>query len=716
MAKNRPTLALAVICKNEEKHVERFCESFKGVWDELIVIDTGSTDKTVELFKKHGAKVFRFDWVYDFAAARNETLKYVMSDYWMWADLDDALLNKKAFIKFRDTLMSEADMWLAPYHYALNEKGEPVCTFSRERVLKNKPEFKWRYFCHEGVEVTGHVKTLMAQGWAINHLRTADDLTQDKGRNLKIFEHHGTGQMDSRMLYYYGKELFEAGRVKDSLDVLLRANQARDLEPHDRMLCVQYAAFALLGEGKFIEAIDLCNAGLLLDPMRAEYWVISGDCYLKMGKLRQALPFFEAAKACSRHHDAVSVIFRHKDAYGPYPRCQVARIFFNLQLFDEAMVEIEACLRLFPENAEAKLIKQELEREKKKIFGFKEAVPCQDIVISCPLNLYEWDENLEKAKGFGGSETAAIEMAKSLRKKTNRKVLVFNMVTEPRMMESGVQYMPHTMMQDYFSQHKPALHIAWRHNFKLTDAPTYLWSHDLVTPACESVETYTKYLCLSNFHKEYVMAATGIPENKIEVTRNGIRPEMFSEPTKKNPFKFIYVSSPDRGLEHVIGILSVVRMSYPKVELHVFYGTDNLRRGGKVAEAEKIESLIADNPWVKLHGNLQQKELLSHYQDAAFWLYPTNFYETFCLSALETAGMGVCPIYRKYGALPETLSRVKGRIEVDLGVDSLGDLISWSNIVKKAIAEHAWLHVRAPALEHISWDAVSAEWIEKFLK
>jgi glycosyltransferase involved in cell wall biosynthesis len=712
----RPTLALTVICKNEEKHVERFCKSFEGIWDQLVVVDTGSTDKTVELFKKHGAEVHTFPWIFDFAAARNETLKHIKTDYWMWADLDDALHDKETFLKFRDTLMSQGDLWLATYNYAHNERGESTCTFTRERVIKHNRDAKWQYFCHEGVQVGPTTKALLAQGWAINHQRTDADLLADKGRNLKIFEHHGVDKMDSRMLYYYGKELFEAGRVKESIGVLLRANQKPDLEKHDRIMCIQYAAFGLLQDNKNIETIDLCSNGLLMDPMRAEYWVLSADAYLKMNKLREALPYFHAAKACEKHAEQVSVIFRHKDAYGPYPRNQIARIYFNLQYFEEAKTEIAECLRLYPKDAEAKAISDQIAIEEKRIFGFKEARPCNDIVISCPLNLYEWDEELEFDKGFGGSETAAIEMAKSLRKLSGRKVLIFNQVKQPKMTRSGVQYMPVAMMQDYFSQNKPALHIAWRHNYKLTDAPTYLWSHDLITPALEQVDTYTKYLCLSQFHKNYVHAASNIPLDKLVVTRNGIRPHMFGDVKEKNPNKFVWVSSPDRGLEHAVAVLNLVRIEYPEIELHVFYGLDNMRRGGQGEAADKYEALIKANPWIKMHGNTQQKALLEQYADAAFWLYPTNFYETFCLSALETAGMGVCPIYRKYGALPETLAHVTGAIEVDQNIESMADMVTWSNIVIRAIQEKAWQKVKVPPLETLSWDAVAGEWIENFLK
>lgn len=712
---SRPTFSWSLIVKNESKNVNRLCDSIEGTWDELIVLDTGSTDDTIKLFQERGAKVYTFDWINDFSAARNECLKYITTDYWGWIDGDDVLNNKDSFIQFKDNLMASADMWLATYNYAHNSEGKPVCSFSRERVMRNSPAFKWKYFCHEGVEVGSGIKTQFAAAWKIDHQRTTEDLENDKGRNLKIFEYHGEPNLDPRMLYYYGKELFESGKIKEATAILLKANQSKDLEIHDRILCMQYAAYGLFGLDKFVQTIDLCSSGLMLDAVRAEFWVLCADSYLKQSKVNEAIPYLNAAKTCRRKDEGFSVIFQNKDAYGPYPRNQLARCYFHLQDFETAKKEIQECLELYPDNQEAKTLKSEIEASVNKIFGFKRAIDCDDIVISCPMNLYEWDEHIEANRGVGGSETAAIEMAKSLRKLSGRKIIIFNSIKEPKMFESGVQYMPADMMQDYFSQKRPSLHIAWRHNYKLTDAKTLLWSHDLITSHCQQIDVYDKYLCLSEFHKRHVMAATGIPEAKIAVTRNGIRPTLFSEVKQKNPNKFIWVSSLDRGLENAIAILEIVRINYPNIELHCFYGTQNMKTGGLNERADHYERLMNKHPWIVNHGNINQKELLTHYADASIWLYPTNFEETFCISALETAGMGVLPICRNYGALPNTLAKVSGSILVDMDAESFKDRLGWADTVKIAIEKRSWENVSMPSLESLSWDSVAREWLEKFL-
>lgn len=69
--RNFMTLGICMIVKDEEDVLARCLDSIQETYDELIVVDTGSTDKTVEIAKTYTDKVYTFEWVYDFSAARN---------------------------------------------------------------------------------------------------------------------------------------------------------------------------------------------------------------------------------------------------------------------------------------------------------------------------------------------------------------------------------------------------------------------------------------------------------------------------------------------------------------------------------------------------------------------------------------------------------------------------------------------------------------------
>ena len=77
-------ISLCMIIKNEEKTIARCLDSVKDLVDEIIIVDTGSTDKSKEIVSKYTDKVYDFEWVEDFAKARNFSFSKATKDYIMW--------------------------------------------------------------------------------------------------------------------------------------------------------------------------------------------------------------------------------------------------------------------------------------------------------------------------------------------------------------------------------------------------------------------------------------------------------------------------------------------------------------------------------------------------------------------------------------------------------------------------------------------------------
>jgi glycosyltransferase involved in cell wall biosynthesis len=188
----RPSIALAMIVRNEAHHLPELLKSIEGCFDEIHITDTGSEDDTVQVAEPLGCIVHHFEWCDDFAKARNFAFSHPKTDYIMWMDGDDVLSSRERFIAFRDEMLSEADMWLANYWYATNAQGQPTCVFTRERIIKNDGRFQWKYFIHEGIVAKpGLTKAPIVQfspAWQIVHKRTEADLAGDRSRNLSIIE------------------------------------------------------------------------------------------------------------------------------------------------------------------------------------------------------------------------------------------------------------------------------------------------------------------------------------------------------------------------------------------------------------------------------------------------------------------------------------------------------------------------------------------------
>lgn len=98
------TLSACLITKNEEKTLERCLKSIKKLVDEIVVVDTGSTDRTVEVAKKYGAKLGFFEWSHDFSVARNESLKLATGHWVLLIDADEEL-SKESIVRIQEGLM-----------------------------------------------------------------------------------------------------------------------------------------------------------------------------------------------------------------------------------------------------------------------------------------------------------------------------------------------------------------------------------------------------------------------------------------------------------------------------------------------------------------------------------------------------------------------------------------------------------------------------------
>ncbi len=344
----------------------------------------------------------------------------------------------------------------------------------------------------------------------------------------------------------------------------------------------------------------------------------------------------------------------------------------------------------------------------------------EDVIITCPPGsmVTDWDENTLSEKGAGGSETAAIEVARWIKLKTNRRVKLFHVRKQRDVMPSGVEYVPLQELVGYTQNVEPKCHIAWRHSIRLTNAPSYSWCHDLQMPGGNVLKNYDKIIALSEFHKHYLIETNGIPAEKIMLATNGINPEDFAFEAEKNPLKIVFSSSPDRGLDQAIEIVKKAReISGLDLKLHTFYGFDNMRKAGHIEWADRLENMIKDNPdFVVHHGFVNKKELMKHFKEAAVWLYPADFIESNCITAMEAMATHAWPVFRAMGALPYTLKPALDRGLCDmLSVQPNGEanIGIWANTLVSAIIDKSYQKMDFSP-EQFSWEKVADQFIRDF--
>lgn len=130
-----PTISLCMIVKNEEVHLARCLDSVAKLVDEIIIVDTGSTDRTTEIASAYTQNVYSYPWKDDFSDARNYSFSKASMDYCMWMDADDVLEETEwdKFLQLKQTLSMDTDMVMMKYNTSFDEAGKPSFSYFRER-------------------------------------------------------------------------------------------------------------------------------------------------------------------------------------------------------------------------------------------------------------------------------------------------------------------------------------------------------------------------------------------------------------------------------------------------------------------------------------------------------------------------------------------------------------------------------------------------------
>lgn len=198
------TISLCLIVKNEEDTIARCLESVKDVVDEIIVVDTGSSDKTKEIVATFTDRIFDFQWVDDFAKARNYSFEQATKDYILWLDADDVLLEKDRNLlnELKKTLNEDVDSVKMDYNLAIDEFGNVTSKLKRNRLVKRSRGFNWIGAVHEYLEVCGNI---ISSDIAVTH----KSMHHDANRNILIYEKKlaRKEEFTTRDLYYYANEL-----------------------------------------------------------------------------------------------------------------------------------------------------------------------------------------------------------------------------------------------------------------------------------------------------------------------------------------------------------------------------------------------------------------------------------------------------------------------------------------------------------------------------
>jgi len=272
-------LSLCMIVKDEEEMLPRTLEAVAPAVDEIIVVDTGSTDRTVEIAESFGARILHHEWTGDFAAARNVSLEAATGDWIVWLDADEVLVAEDAgeLRKLAGQTWREA-FYLVETNFTGDIEDGTAVTHNALRVFRNRPEYRFQGRLHEQMaqnlpgflpERIGHSSVRVEHYGYLGVVRDKKDKAR---RNLELLERQSAEGLDTAYhKFNLGSEYLALGEWEKACDFLVRSWKQMESEP--RRANFPYMAslasrtvIALRECGRLDEAHEQADAGLDLFP------------------------------------------------------------------------------------------------------------------------------------------------------------------------------------------------------------------------------------------------------------------------------------------------------------------------------------------------------------------------------------------------------------------------------------------------------------------
>lgn len=313
--KRYPRLSICMIVKNEERFLGQCLTSVKDIADEIIVIDTGSTDRTIEIAREHGAKVGHFEWCDDFAAARNASIAPATGDWILVLDADEelspkekqnlpALLNRKNVALFRlpliDTHKGEGSQCVVP------------------RLFRNIPTIRFQGCVHEGVygailQASKEWQMEISVGdLMIFHYGYTPEVTAERNkvqRNYELLLKALETQPNS--IYFnsqLGFELRRMDRIAESFEAYAKALKSAETEPNQiitdevrEQLLTQYSAYLMI-DRNYEKVLEVLTSDLALrGSLTPSQLLVRAQALIRLSQPKHALK--DAQEAYYRRHE-----------------------------------------------------------------------------------------------------------------------------------------------------------------------------------------------------------------------------------------------------------------------------------------------------------------------------------------------------------------------------------------------------------------------------
>ena len=292
------TLSVCLIAKNEAANIERCLNSVRPYADEIVLVDTGSSDATPELAASLGARVIRTEWINDFSAARNLSLSQATGDWILFLDCDEELPPDSGEVLAR--LLGE------PKHEGyfvtvenLTDKGNEL-NFPSVRLFRNRSCFRFQGRIHEQIVpsiLANYGQDCLGQSQVVvvhhgYHPQTTNIRAKTR-RNLEILLTYGEEERDGFFHYNLGTEYWRMGEREKALESYLHALESVNPAIYFGPILVRRTATILMELNRYRTAIEKLRHYQPRLKDFSDLVFLEGACHLACGRYSRAAALFK---------------------------------------------------------------------------------------------------------------------------------------------------------------------------------------------------------------------------------------------------------------------------------------------------------------------------------------------------------------------------------------------------------------------------------------
>jgi glycosyltransferase involved in cell wall biosynthesis len=345
-----------MIVRNEEKNLPVCLESVKGLFDEIVIVDTGSTDRTKEIAKSYGAKVIDFTWIDDFSAARNRSLDEATGQWIFWLDADH-FIDKANYNKLKKLFSELGDENIAYVVCEISHSSQWITDSTvHVRLFKNDPRIRWVYPVHEQLQNSLNALNIPPKNLdiLIQHTGYIDPATQKRKveRNIAILEkerreHPQEPAILAHALFDLARSYRGTGKLQEALEAIVEASHIN--KEQNIYYSKVYWEMALIYQAleRWEEALKAYQKLKEIKPKLADLYFQESLVYEQMGDLKKA-------QACLQVISDPQALFRTDDPHlGVKIYYQMAVLCYKQGETGKAEKYLKSALQLDPSHTNA---------------------------------------------------------------------------------------------------------------------------------------------------------------------------------------------------------------------------------------------------------------------------------------------------------------------------------------------------------------------------